>query len=181
MDMLQLRDAFPSYAKDVWITLDGALNKSGLTPEIAAGAAIAAAISAGSPELVEAFQGLTSEMEATGAKTAAAIMGMTNIWYSYLHLADDAELKTQPPQIRMQGYATHGGVEKKHFEIYALAASIVGKCQGCVIGHIAELKKLGITAAELRDIGRLAAAVNATSKILKLKKEDKEVESAAIG
>ncbi|WP_211442593.1 carboxymuconolactone decarboxylase family protein [Collimonas humicola] len=168
MDMLQLRDAIPSYAKDVWITLDGALNKSGLAPEVAAAAGIAAAISAGSPQLVKAFQGLTTEVEATAAKTAAAIMGMTNIWYSYLDLAEDAELKTQPPQIRMQGYATHGGVDKKHFEIYTLAASIVGKCRGCVSGHIAELKKLGITPAELRDIGKLAAAVNATSKLIKL-------------
>ncbi|MDP5007732.1 MAG: carboxymuconolactone decarboxylase family protein [Glaciimonas sp.] len=168
MDMLQLRDAVSAHSKDVWITLDGALNKSGLTPKVAAAAGVAAAISAGSPELVEAFSSLTNTAEATAATTAAAIMGMTNIWYSYLDLADDAELKTQPPQIRMQAYITHGGVEKKHFEIYALAASIVGKCHGCVTGHIAELKKLDITPAELRDIGKLAAAVNAASKLIKL-------------
>lgn len=166
MQFTEIRDALPAYAKDVWITLDSALQRSGLTPEVAAGAAIAAAISAGSKDLVEAFEGLTSETEATAAKTAAAIMGMTNIWYSYLDLAEDAELKTQQPGIRMQSYMTHGGVEKKHFEIYTLAASIVGKCKGCVTGHIAELKKLDITAAELRDIGKLAAAVNATAKIL---------------
>lgn len=166
MKFSELRDAFPAHAKDVWITLDSALQRSGLKAEVAAGAAIAAAISAGSKELVEAFEDLTTEIEATAAKTAAAIMGMTNIWYSYLDLADDAELKTQPPGIRMQSYMTHGGVEKKHFEIYTLSASIVGKCKGCVTGHIAELKKLGITAAELRDIGKLAAAVNATAKIL---------------
>ncbi|HEY4073942.1 MAG TPA: carboxymuconolactone decarboxylase family protein [Herbaspirillum sp.] len=166
MQFSEIRDALPDHAKDVWITLDGAVNRSGMAAEVAAGAAIAAAISAGSKVLVEAFEGLSTATEATAAKTAAAIMGMTNIWYSYLDLADDAELKTQQPGIRMQSYLTHGGVEKKHFEIYALSASIVGKCKGCVTGHIAELKKLGITAAELRDIGKLAAAVNATAKIL---------------
>jgi alkyl hydroperoxide reductase subunit D len=168
MQFSEIRDALPDYAKDVWITLDGAVNRSGMAAEVAAGAAIAAAISAGSKELVEAFEGLivVNPAEATAAKTAAAIMGMTNIWYSYLDLADDAELKTQQPGIRMQSYLTHGGVDKKHFEIYTLSASIVGKCKGCVTGHIAELKKLGITAAELRDIGKLAAAVNATAKIL---------------
>jgi alkyl hydroperoxide reductase subunit D len=165
MQFAEIRDALPAYAKDVWITLDGALHRSGLSGQVAAGAAIAAAISAGSKDLVEAFEGLTSEPEASAAKTAAAIMGMTNIWYSYLDLADDADLKTQPPGIRMQSYVTHGGVEKKHFEIYALSASIVGKCKGCVTGHIAELKKLGVTSAELRDIGKLAAAVNATAQI----------------
>ena len=166
MQFSEIRDALPDYAKDVWITLDGALHRSGLTPDIAAGAAIAAAISAGSKELVEAFEGLTNASEATAAKTAAAIMGMTNIWYSYLDLAEDAELKTQPPGIRMQSYLTHGGVDKKHFEIYTLSASIVGKCKGCITGHIAELKKLGLTGGELRDIGKLAAAVNATAQIL---------------
>lgn len=59
-------------------------------------------------------------------------MGMTNIWYSYLDLADDADLKTQQPDIRMQSYTTHGGVDKKHFETYTLSASLVGKCKGCV-------------------------------------------------
>ena len=166
MQFSEIRDALPDYAKDVWITLDGAVHRSGMTVEVAAGAAIAAAISAGSKELVEAFEGLTSATEATAAKNAAAVMGMTNIWYSYLDLADDADLKTQQPGIRMQSYMAHGGVEKKHYEIYALSASIVGKCKGCVTGHIAELKKLGITAAELRDVGKLAAAVNATAKVL---------------
>ncbi|HWZ47108.1 MAG TPA: carboxymuconolactone decarboxylase family protein [Herbaspirillum sp.] len=167
MQFSEIRDALPAYAKDVWITLDGALHRSELSGDVAAGAAVAAAISAGSKELVEAFEGLmASEPEATAAKTAAAIMGMTNIWYSYLDLAEDADLKTQPPGIRMQSYVTHGGVEKKHFEIYALSASIVGKCKGCVTGHIAELKKLGVTAAELRDIGKLAAAVNAAAQII---------------
>ncbi|WP_407841442.1 carboxymuconolactone decarboxylase family protein [Streptomyces sp. DSM 116496] len=66
----------------------------------------------------------------------------------------------------MQAYATHGDVEKKHFEIYTLAASIVGGTRSNAQGHIAELKKLGITAAELRDVGELAAAVHSASKIL---------------
>ncbi|HEY4318040.1 MAG TPA: carboxymuconolactone decarboxylase family protein [Herbaspirillum sp.] len=166
MQFSEIRDTLPAYAKDVWITLDGALQRSFMKPEIAAGAAMAAAISAGSKELVEAFEGLSNETEATAAKTAAAIMGMTNIWYSYLDLAESEELRQQQPGIRMQSYMTHGGVDKKHFEIYALAASIVGKCKGCVTGHIDELRKLGVTAAELRDIGKLAAAVNATAKIL---------------
>lgn len=50
--------------KDIWITLDGALQRSFMTPEVAAGAAIAAAISAGSKELVETFKGLSNETEA---------------------------------------------------------------------------------------------------------------------
>lgn len=169
MTIDQLRDTISHYSKDVWITFDNALNKSPtLSIEITSAAAIAAAISANSPQLVKILQSLTTPEESAAAHSAAAVMGMTNIWYSYLELAQDDELKKQPAQIRMQALANHGGVAKKHFEIYTLAASIIGKCRGCITGHIAELKNLGITSAELRDIGKIAAAVNATSKLLLL-------------
>ena len=35
----------------------------------------------------------------------------------------------------MNAYATHGGVDEREFELYALAASIVGKCEFCVASH----------------------------------------------
>ena len=37
----------------------------------------------------------------------------------------------------MNAYATSGGVAKKKFEAYALAASIVGKCHFCISSHYA--------------------------------------------
>ena len=66
----------------------------------------------------------------------------------------------------MNAYATLGGVEKKKFEAYALAASIVGKCHFCVQSHYALLKKEGYTVQQLRDIGRIAAVVNAAAQVL---------------
>ncbi len=35
----------------------------------------------------------------------------------------------------MNAYASHGGVDKRRFEMYALAASIIGKCHFCVKSH----------------------------------------------
>ena len=59
-------------------------------------------------------------------------MGMNNVWYPFVEMADDEDLKTQRAELRMNAYATSGGVDKKKFEAYALAASIVGKCHFCV-------------------------------------------------
>ena len=56
-----------------------------------------------------------------------------------------------------------GGVAKKKFEAYALAASIIGKCHFCVKSHYELLKKEGLAAQQLRDIGRIAAVVNAAA------------------
>ena len=66
----------------------------------------------------------------------------------------------------MNAYATSGGVDKKKFEAYALAASIVGKCHFCVSSHYALLKKEGLTTQQLRDIGRIAAVVNAAAQAI---------------
>ena len=70
------------------------------------------------------------------------------------------------PELRMNAYATHGGVEKKKFEAYALAASIVGKCHFCVRSHYSLLKQAGMTTLQLRDVGRIAAVIAAAALAL---------------
>ena len=74
-------------------------------------------------------------------------MGMNNVWYPYVEMAADPELKTLRAELRMNAYANHGGVDKRAFELYALAASIVGKCEFCIASHYKLLKETGVTDA----------------------------------
>jgi len=156
----------PDTAKDIRLNLDSVLARSSLSPEDALGVAIAAAFAARSRELVQALQSAAPAAEAQAALTAAALMGMNNIWYPYVEMAGDDELKTLRPELRMNAYASHGGVARAKFEAYALAASIVGKCHFCVKSHYELLKKEGWTTQQLRDVGRIAAVVNATAQAL---------------
>jgi alkyl hydroperoxide reductase subunit D len=156
----------PDWAKDVRLNLDGTIARSTLSPEDAVGAALAAAYSARSRTLVEAFKSGLSETDANGALTAAALMGMNNTYYPYVEMSGDAQLKTMPAQLRMNAYASHGGIDQKRFELFALAASIVGKCHFCVQSHYENLKKAGLTSEQLRDVGRIAATVNAAALAL---------------
>ena len=78
----------------------------------------------------------------------------------------DADLRTQRAELRMNAYATHGGVDKRRFELFALAAGIVGKCHFFVASHYQTLKEIGMSAVQLRDVGRIAAAVNAAAQVL---------------
>jgi alkyl hydroperoxide reductase subunit D len=156
----------PDTAKDIRLNLDAVLSRSSLTPEDALGVALAAAFAARSAQLVQALKSGTPEAEAKAALTAAALMGMNNVWYPFVEMAADEELKTLRPELRMNAYATHGGVSKAKFEAYALAASIVGKCHFCVQSHYELLKKEGWTTQQLRDVGRIAAVVNATAQVL---------------
>jgi len=161
-----IKDRIPDYAKDVRLNLDGAIARSALPPPEALGVALAAAFAAKSDTLVAAFRAQMPESEAAAALSAAAIMGLTNAWYSYIDMAEDPTLKTTAAQLRMNAYQNHGGTAKRSFEAYALSASIVGKCRFCVSSHVAVLRKEGVGDTELRDIGRIAAVVNAAAQVL---------------
>ena len=161
-----IKERMPEYAKDIRLNLDSVIARSSLAPEDALGVALAAAVAARSPELVAAFKAAIPGAEGHAALTAAALMGMNNVWYPFVEMAGDAELKTMRAELRMNAYATSGGVSKLKFEAYALSASIVGKCHFCVKSHHDLLKKEGMSTQQLRDIGRIAAVVNAAAQVL---------------
>ena len=160
------KDLIPDWAKDIRLNLDSTINRSSLDPVDAQAVALAAAFATGNKSLVAAIRAdFGDEAEHAAALTAAALMGMNNVWYPYVDMAADDELKSQRPELRMNAYATYGGVSREKFEMYALAASIVGKCHFCIGSHYKLLKEHGITITRLRDIGRIAAVINSVSQI----------------
>lgn len=167
MEFLQsIKDRIPDYAKDIRLNLDTVIARSTLAPPDALGVALAAAFAARSKPLVDAFSAAAPQAERDAALAAAALMGMNNVWYPFVDMADDDDLKTMRPELRMNAYANHGGVDKLQFESYALAASIVGKCHFCVNSHYQLLKAGGWSTQQLRDVGRIAAVVNAAAQVL---------------
>ena len=163
-----IKSKIPDYAKDIRLNLDGTIARSSLEGSDAVGVALAAAFAAKSKFIIDAIRSsdAISAEEIHAALTAAALMGMNNIWYPYVEMADDADLKTQAAQLRMNAYATNGGVDKRRFEMYALAASIVGKCHFCVKSHFELLQKEGMSVTQLRDVGRIAAVINAAAQVI---------------
>jgi len=163
-----IKELIPDYAKDIRLNLDGTIARSSLQGNDAVGVALAAAFAARSKRIVDIIKSsnaITPE-EMHAALSAAALMGMNTVWYPYVDMADDAELKTQPAQLRMNAYATHGGLDKRRFELYALSASIVGKCHFCIKSHFDLLKKEGMSVTQLRDAGRIAATINAAAQVI---------------
>ena len=169
MDFLDdLKARIPDFAKDVRLNLDSVLTRSSLEQADALGAALAAAYAARSKALVDAIRGAAqlNDVDTNAALSAAALMGMNNVYYPYVEMAEDPDLQSQRPELRMNAYGTHGGVEKKRFELFALAASIVGKCHFCVQSHYKLLKEGGFTSQQLRDVGRIAAVIAAAALAL---------------
>lgn len=159
--------SIPEYAKDTKLNIDAVIKRSTLPVEEAEAVALAAAFATGNSKLWTWIHGqLTNRVEADAALTAASLMAQNNLWYPYVEMADDENLKGLPAQLRMNAISTSGGTTKERFEAYSLAASIVGKCHFCVKAHYEGLKKMGYTVEQLRDIGRIAAVMNSVSKVV---------------
>lgn len=163
----QLKNSLPEYAKDIKLNLDSVFGRSTIDPENVVYLALSAAVATGNGKLVTFLTSYaTDEIERNAAMSAASLMAQNNVWYPFLEMANDRELKGLPAQLRMNAISNHGGTTKAKFEAYSLVSSIVGKCHFCVKAHYDTLKAEGYTVEQLRDLGRIASTVNALSKIL---------------
>jgi alkyl hydroperoxide reductase subunit D len=160
-----VKEALPEYAKDTKLNIDAVLLRSTLNADEAMGCAVAALAATGNGKLLSVLLA-DAPVESNAAMTAASLMAQNNVWYPFVEMADDPALKGLPAQLRMNAIATHGGTTKERFEAYSLAASIVGKCHFCVKAHYEGLKTMGYSVEQLRDIGRIAAVMNAAAKVL---------------
>jgi alkyl hydroperoxide reductase subunit D len=159
--------SIPEYAKDTKLNIDAVIKRSSLPVEEAEAIALAAAFATGNSKFwTWVHSQLANRTEADAALTAASLMAQNNIWYPYVEMADDEQLKGLPAQLRMNAIASHGGTTKARFEAYSLAASIVGKCHFCVKAHYETLKQEGYTVEQLRDIGRIAAVITSVARVL---------------
>lgn len=162
-----IKEALPEYAKDTKLNIDAVVNRSSLDSVLANGCALAAAMATGNGKLVAFIQSsMEDAKERDAALIASAIMAQNNVWYPYVEMAEDANLKGLPAGLRMNAITSHGGTTKVNFEAYSLAASIVGKCHFCVKAHYDTLRKEGLSVEQLRDIGRIAAVINSVAKVL---------------
>ena len=170
MSLDALRDALPAYAKDISLNLGSLASETVLTDQQKWGAFVASAAAVGVPAVVKAVEsaadaaGLSAEAK-QAAKAAGAIMGMNNVYYRSLHLLSNSEYRTLPARLRMNILA-NPGVEKVDFELWSTAVSAVNGCGMCLDAHEGELKKHGVTAQQIQAALRIAAVVNAASRVI---------------
>ena len=168
MSIDALRDLLPAYAKDLSLNLSSLANETVLNDQQKWGTFLASAWAVGQPEVVKAVEAAASSLSAeaaTAAKAAAAIMGMNNVYYRSLHLMRNQEYRTMPAKLRMNIIA-NPGVDKSDFELWCTAVSAVNGCGMCLDSHEEELRKRGVPTANIQTAIRIAAVVNAVSRVL---------------
>ena len=172
MDIERVRDALPDYARDLKLNLGSVLTSTGapgLSEKQIWSIALASAIAARNTKfarIVEA-QAKThlADVEVEGAKAAAAIMGMNNIYYRFLHLVEDAEYQTMPARLRMNVIG-NPGIDKLDFELLSLAVSAVNGCGMCVTAHERKLREGGIGREAFQSAVRIASVMHAVAGVL---------------
>ena len=170
MSLDALRETLPAFAKDLSLNLSSVAQETVLTDQQKWGTFLASAYAVGVGPVLKAVEAAAreaglSDAAANGAKAAAAIMGMNNVYYRSLHLMHNQEYRTLPARLRMT-IIGNPGVEKTDFELWCTAVSAINGCGMCLDSHEAELKKAGVPTANIQAVIRIAAVVNAVSRVV---------------
>lgn len=176
MNINDLKQHLPDYAKDLKINLGNVLDSEQhehLNASQVWGTALATALASRNKALIEAVEAQAREvLDAEyfkAAKAAAAIMGMNNVYYRFVHLASAKDYKTLPAKLRMNVIA-NPGVDKGDFELWSLAVSAINGCGMCIDAHENELRKAGLSAEQIQAAVRIASVVAAAAAIVKAEK-----------
>ncbi|MCA1714718.1 MAG: carboxymuconolactone decarboxylase family protein [Gammaproteobacteria bacterium] len=172
MNLTDLRNTLPDYAKDLKLNLDSVLGETGATgldgKQIRA-VALASAIAARHAPLVAAIEGFAAEQlspeELDGARAAAAIMAMNNIYYRATHLIHNDEYGQLRAGLRMNIIGA-SGLDKVTFELASLAVSAINGCGACLDSHERVLREHDVSAQGVQSALKIGAVVHAVAVTL---------------
>ena len=141
----------------------------GLGEKQIAAIALATAIASRNASLTQAIEAWAEpQLDAAAvnaARAAAAIMGMNNIYYRFLHLVEDGEYQTMPARLRMNMIG-NPGIDKLDFELLSLAVSAINGCGMCVTSHERKLREGGVSRETIQSAVRIASVIHAVAGVL---------------
>lgn len=168
MSLKAFADALPDYAKDIRLNLTSILSDQLLGDERKYGLLLACAHGSACKPLVEAAEaeaaGKISEVQANGARGAAAVMAMNNVYYRFVHLVANPEYGTMPARLRMNFIASHG-ISKEDFELFSIAVSAMNGCGMCIDSHERILLEAGVKPDTIQSAIRIAAVMKALASV----------------
>jgi alkyl hydroperoxide reductase subunit D len=166
MDVTNIKNLIPEHAKDLKLNLSSVLSAEGapgLTETQILATALASSVAARNPVLLREIEALAAgrldAAQINAARAAAAIMGMNNVYYRFVHLVGNDEYGKLPAKLRMNVIG-NPGVDKADFELYSLAVSAINGCGACVASHEKVVRKAGVGAEGVQSAVRIAAVIH---------------------
>ena len=168
MELEQLLNHVPEYAKDLKLNLGSVTRQTELSERQTWGTVVACAIAARNPQLLESLLGEAArhlnEPAMFAAKAAAAIMGMNNVFYRFRHLSSNEKYGAMPARLRMQVIGKHAS-DPVDFELWCLAVSAINGCGVCVDAHEKVLRDKGVNEETVLAAVRIASTIHALAVV----------------
>ncbi len=166
MSIDSLKSRIPDFAKDVRLNLSTLAGDETLTPQQKYGLMVACGIASRNPAVREALVAEAtphlSPAALAAAKSAAAIMGMNNVYYRFTHLVSNGEYRTLPAKLRMNVIG-NPGVDKADFELWSLAVSAINGCGMCIDAHEDVLRKAEVSSQTIQTAVRFASIIQSAA------------------
>ena len=165
MSIETLKARIPDYAKDLKLNLGSLANETLLTAQQLAGTFVVSALASRNALVIEAiaaeFGPKLSPEALAAAKAAAAIMGMHNVYYRFVHEVG-GDYGNLPARLRMNVIG-RPGVDKVDFELWSLAVSAINGCGMCMTAHEKTIREHGLSTEQVQAAVRIAAVVHAVA------------------
>lgn len=160
-----LRAQLPAYAQAMARNLEVLAAETVLDETAKWSCFVASACAVGEPETLRAITiaareaGLSPEAF-EDAKTAAATMAMTNVYFRAVHLMTASEYESLPSRLRFS--RDHSTA----YELCCMAVSAINGCGACLDSHETELRRRGVEPVQVQAALRIGAVVNAVGRII---------------
>jgi alkyl hydroperoxide reductase subunit D len=170
MKLDALIETLPDYAKDMKLNFSSVVrSQTDLNEQQLWGAIVACVMASRNEDLtataLEEAAGHMSPQAFEAAKAAAAVMGMNNIYYRFLHLTGNEKYKTMRAGLRMNAIRTHG-IDHPDFDLWCLAVSAINGCGACVDSHEKVLRERGFGEEKVLAAVRIASVLHAIATVL---------------
>lgn len=161
-----LKERLPEHARDLKLNLSAIGAPGELSPRLAWGTALAAAMAARNPDVIAAIvhggAPHLDEAASKAARAAASLMAMNNVYYRFRHQIGKEVYSQKPARLRMNRLVAVKGT-KADFELMCLAVSAINGCETCVRAHEKTVLDAGLSEDQVHDAVRIAATVSAAA------------------
>ena len=171
MNIKELINTFPDYAKDIKLNYSKILNEDILNKKQLYGLILISSFTTQLKSLKDAALEETKEfideelME--DVYGAYSIMSMNAIYYRFTHLSAENDYFTMPANLRMQ-YLSKFKIDKSDFEMLCLAVAIIIGCGKCINAHENILRENNISKLQIQTVARVASIVNSIANVIRV-------------
>ena len=171
MNIKELINTFPDYAKDIKLNYSKILNEDILNKKQLYGIILISSFTTQLNSLKDAALEETKEFideelmeDVCGAYS---IMSMNAIYYRFTHLSAENDYFTMPANLRMQ-YLSKFKIDKSDFEMLCLAVAIIIGCGKCINAHENILRENNISKLHIQTVARIASIVNSIANVIRV-------------